>query len=377
MARSQSCLLTLTCMLLVAACTAGSATEYETVTTYAGTGKTGPLGGGYANGPGLNAQFHDPMGLACDSVGNLYVSDWVNHRIRMITPDGTVTTVAGDGAPGPYGDIADGPANTARFFGPEGLTVDDQGNIYVADTLNNRIRRISPDGMVTTTAGSGPGTVHGFDGALVDGPAELARFNDPSDVAVAKDGALFVTGRLNHVIRKIDPDGQVTTFAGSGQPGATDGVGTAASFELPNRITIDDDGNLYVTEGRFLDFGERTYGFRVRKITPGAKVTTVAGTGEPGYQDGPGPTAEFDVPIGIDVDDEGYVYVVDSGAHRIRRINPQAIVSTVAGSGAAGFIDGDVSEAEFWYPTDIAVGPDHRLFVADWKNHRIRLITSK
>ena len=376
MARSPSRLLTLACVLLVAACTARSAPEYGNVTTYAGRGKIGPLGGGYADGAALKAQFHDPMGLAFDSAGNLYVSDWFNHRIRMIAPDGTVTTVAGYGAPGPYGDIADGPANTARLFGPEGLTVDDQGNIYVADTLNNRIRRISPDGMVATVAGSGPGTVYGFDGGLVDGSADFARFNDPSDVAIDAAGALFVTDRLNHVIRKITPDGQVATFAGSGQPGATDGVGTAASLELPNRITIDEEGNLYVTEGRFLDFGERTYGFRVRKITPDGQVTTLAGTGEPGYRDGSALNAEFDVTIGVDVDINGNVYVVDSGAHRIRHISPDGIVYTIAGNGQAGYRDGPALKAQFWYPTDIAVGPDGQLYVADWKNHLIRVITA-
>jgi sugar lactone lactonase YvrE len=185
-----------------------------------------------------------------------------------------------------------------------------------------------------------------------------------------------VTDRLNHVIRKITPDGQVSTFAGAGEPGISDGIGAAASFELPNRIAIDKWGNLYVTEGRFLDFGEQTYGFRVRKITPDAKVTTLAGTGEPGHRDGPGLTAEFDVPIGIDVDAKSNVYVVDSGAHRIRRISPDGVVSTVAGSGSAGYTDGPVSEAEFWYPADIAVGPDGQLYIADWKNHRIRVITT-
>jgi sugar lactone lactonase YvrE len=349
----------------------------STVATLAGSGKTGPLGGGYADGPALEAQFHDPMGLAFDADGNLYVSDWVNHRIRMIGPDGRVTTVAGGGPPGPYGDLFDGPAATARFFGPEGLDVDDHGNIFVADTLNNRIRRISPEGLVTTVAGSGPGTLYGFDGALVDGPADIARFNDPSDVAVDAAGTLYVTDRLNHVIRKITPDGQVSTFAGSGQPGSADGVGQAASFELPNRITIDRDGNLYVTEGRFLDFGEQTYGFRVRMITPQAKVTTLAGTGQPGYRDGPALTAEFDVPIGIAVDGKGNVYVVDSGAHRIRRISRDGVVSTVAGNGVAGYADGPATQAEFWYPVDIAVGPDGQLYVADWKNHRIRIITTE
>ena len=368
-------LLTIGCFLLVA-CISGSAPEYTTVATLAGSGKIGPLGGGYADGSAINAQFHDPMGLAIDAGGNLYVSDWVNHRIRMIAPDGTVTTIAGSGTPGPYSDIVDGPVNAARLFGPEGLAVDSRGNIYVADTLNNRIRCITPDGRVTTIAGSGPGTVYGFDGALVDGPGNVARFNDPSDVTVNAAGDLFVTDRLNHVIRKITPDGQVSTFAGSGQPGTTDGMGTDASFELPNRIAIDDKGNLYVTEGRFLDFGERTYGFRVRMITPDSNVTTLAGTGEPGYRDGPALSAEFDVPIGIDVDAKGNVYVVDSGAHRIRRISPDGTVSTVAGNGLAGYVDGPAAEAEFWHPADIAVAPDGRLYVADWKNHRIRVISA-
>jgi sugar lactone lactonase YvrE len=348
-----------------------------TVTTLAGSGKTGPLGGGYQDGPALSAQFHDPMGLALDAHGNLYVSDWVNHRIRMIAPDGTVTTVAGGGPSGSKGGMVDGPASTARFFGPEGLTVDTQGNVLVADTLNNRIRRISPDGIVTTIAGSGPGTIYGFDGALVNGPAETARFNDPSDVAVDASGVLYVTDRLNHVIRKITPDGQVSTFAGTGQPGAKDGRGEAASFEIPNRIAIDEEGNLYVTEGRFLDFGERTYGFRVRRITAQAEVTTLAGTGKPGYQDGPTLTVQFNVPIGITIDGQGTIYVADTGAHRIRLISPDGTVSTVAGSGLAGYADGPATIAQFWYPTDIAVGDDGSLYVADWKNHRIRLISDR
>ncbi len=369
-------LLTIVCVLL-AACVRDSTPEYETVATLAGRGKIGPLGGGYADGPAPHAQFHDPMGITVDADGKLYISDWVNHRIRTITPDGIVTTVAGSGTPGPYSDIVDGPVDTARFFGPEGLTMDDEGNVYVADTLNNRIRRISPEGMVTTVAGSGPGTVYGFDGALVDGPVDTARFNDPSDVAVDKAGILYVTDRLNHVIRKITPDGQVSTFAGNGRAGTTDGARRDASFELPNRIAIDKDGNLYVTEGRFLDFGERTYGFRVRKITPEGQVTTLAGTGEPGYRDGPALNAEFDVPIGVDVDIKGNVYIVDSGAHRIRRISPDGIVYTIAGNGQAGYSDGPALKAQFWYPTDIAVGPDGQLFVADWKNHRIRVITAE
>jgi DNA-binding beta-propeller fold protein YncE len=376
MTRYRFCLLLALSILLAACVSSPNPAEVE-VATLAGSGKIGPLGGGYADGPALKAQFHDPMGLALDAEGNLYVSDWVNHRIRMIAPDGTVTTVAGSGPSGSNGGLVDGPADVARFFGPEGLTVDSQGNIFVADTLNNRIRRISPDGMVTTVAGSGPGTVYGFDGALVNGPAATARFSDPSDVAVDAAGALYVTDRLNHVIRKITPNGEVTTLAGTGEPGTQDGVGQAASFELPNRIAIDKDGNLYVTEGRFLDFGEQTYGFRVRKITPDAQVITLAGIGEPGYRDGPALSAQFDVPIGIAVDDSGNVYVVDCGSHRIRVIKPDGMVSTVAGSGMAGYADGSASEALFWYPTDIAIGLGGQLYIADWKTHRIRVVAAE
>jgi len=360
-----------------AACTSGPPPQGVAVDTLAGTGKTGPLGGGYADGPAQSAEFHEPVALAFDAQGNLYVSDWVNHRIRKVTPDGTVTTVAGSGPPGPYGALVDGPADVARFFRPEGLAVDARGNIFVADTLNNRIRRISPDGMVTTVAGSGPGTVYGFDGALRDGPADEALFNDPSDVAVDSEGVLYVTDRLNHVIRKIMPDGQVSTFAGTGQPGTEDGVGTAASLEMPNRITMDRQGNLYVTEERFLDFGERTYGFRVRKITPDGRVTTLAGTGEPGYRDGPALSAQFDVVIGIAVDPKGNILVAECGAHRIRVVTPSGTVSTIAGSRLEGYADGPATEAQFWYPADVAVGPDGRLYVADWKNHRIRAIVLK
>ncbi|NLE75221.1 MAG: hypothetical protein GX605_00535 [Chloroflexi bacterium] len=332
------------------------------------------MGGGFADGPALSAQFHEPVGLTFDAHGNLYVSDWVNHRIRKITPDGTVSTLAGGGAPGPYGALIDGPADVARFFGPEGLDVDAQGNVFVADTLNNRIRRIAIDGTVTTVAGSGPGAAFGFDGALHDGPAHRARFNEPADVAVDRLGNLYVADRLNHAIRKITPDGIVSTFVGSGQPGTEDGVGAEASLELPNRLDIDRQGNLYVTEGRFLDFGERTYGFRVRKITPGGRVTTLAGTGEPGYADGPAHTAQFDVVMGVAVDRDGNVWVAECGAHRIRLIAADGQVSTVAGTGVEGYADGPAARAQFWYPADLAVGLHGQLYVADWKNHRIRAI---
>ena len=341
------------------------------VSTLAGSGRHGPLGGGYADGPAMDAIFHEPISLAVDSAGNIYVSEWKNHRIRVITPDGQVRTLAGGGQTGPYGSFAEGKGEAARFYGPEGLTVDAEDNVYVADSHNQRIRRVTPDGAVTTVAGGG---FSGLLGAYVDGPADEARFAQPLDVAVDAAGNLYVADFLNHAIRKISVDGQVTTFAGNGLPGGEDGVGQTASFELPNRIAIDQAGNLYVTEGRARDFGERMGGNRVRKITPDGRVTTLAGTGEPGYKDGPAPEAQFDIPQGVAVDEAGNVYVSDTGNSCIRRIGSDGMVTTVAGMGVEEYIDGPANEAAFWYPMDMAVTPAGDLLVADWQNHRIRRI---
>jgi hypothetical protein len=346
--------------------------ERAVVTTVAGSGKTGPLGGGYADGPALQALFHEPAGLHVDTAGNIYVSDWVNHRVRLIASDGQVSTVAGSGPSGPRGEHRDGPTAEARFFGPQGLTMDESGNLLVTDSRNNCVRRIGTDGYVTTIAGSGlPGLLEN----LVDGPASRARFGQPSDVAVSADGRLFVADFLHHCIRLIDGEGSVSTWAGTGLPGAGDGVGRDAEFELPNRLAIDHNGVLYVTEGRARDIGERLGGNRVRQIRPDGRVTTLAGTGEPGYRDGQASQAQFDIPTGIAVDARGNVYVADTGNHRIRLITPDGVVSTLAGDGTPGLADGPASQARFWYPMDVAVAPDGSVIVADGLNHRIRKVS--
>jgi len=250
--------------------------------------------------------------------------------------------------------------------------MDETGSLLVADSRNNCIRRIGSDGLVTTVAGSGqPGLLEN----LVDGPAAQARFGQPLDVAVTAGGQLFVADFLHHCIRLIDGEGSVSTWAGTGLPGPKDGSGRDAELELPNRLAVDQQGNLYVTEGRARDIGERLGGNRVRIVAPDGRVSTLAGTGEPGYRDGPATNAQFDIPTGVAVDASGNVYVADTGNHRIRLISPDGLVSTLAGDGTPGLVDGPASEARFWYPMDVAVAPDGSIIVADWLNHRIRRVS--
>ncbi|HIC89749.1 MAG TPA: hypothetical protein EYP04_10170 [Anaerolineae bacterium] len=318
--------------------------------------------GGYAEGNGTEARFSSPSSVVVDASGNVYVADAGNHRIRRIAPDGVVTTLAGNGEAG----TKDGKGTEAEFGTPGGLTLDAAGNLYVADTVVQdphplHIRKVTPDGEVTTIAGTSSG--------YVDGPVDQAQFRSPADVTVDEAGNLYVADTNNHRIRRISAEGQVTTFAG--KPGSgfaagyADGPAADARFNKPQGIAVDQKGNVYVA-----DTGNQ----RIRVITPDGQVRTLAGTGEAGYADGPASSARFNYPMGIAVDAKGNVYVADSANHRIRKIAPDGIVSTVAGSGQGGYADGLNAQAQFRLPTDVAVGPDGALYVADSGNHRIRKV---
>jgi sugar lactone lactonase YvrE len=318
-----------------------------TVTTIAGDGTQG-----FANGTGTAARFYRPFGITVDGAGNLYVADTDNHRIRKIDSGGNVTTFAGSTR-----GSNDGAGTAAQFDCPYGITVDGTGNLYVADTANHRIRKIDASGNVTTFAGSTRGSN--------DGAGTAAQFDCPYGITVDGTGNLYVADTSNHRIRKIDASGNVTTLAGSGA-GWLDDTGTLAEFSEPKGIAVDGDGNLYVAD---------TSNRRIRKITSAGIVTTLAGDGTANWLDGTGATARFNNPGGITIDGTGNLYVADTINRRIRKVTtPAGVVTTLAGDGTEAFADGTGAAARFNNPAGIAADGDGNLYVADTNNRRIRKI---
>ncbi|MEW6158731.1 MAG: immunoglobulin domain-containing protein [Verrucomicrobiota bacterium] len=306
----------------------------------------------------LEGQLHNPNSLAVSQEGVTFLADTANHAVRFITPGGALGTVAGHGG---IAGFRDGGSDLAQFHHPLAVQFDRAGRLLVADTDNNRVRTVIVGGWPTVGTLAGNGRA-----ALQDGSSAQASFNFPNDLVLDNAGNVFVSEFNNHTIRKIARDGTVTTFAGNGTSGNQDGRGTNAQFNRPGGLAIDRANNLYVTEWS---------NHRVRKILPDGTVSTIAGRGIPGFRDGVGIEAQFNTPDGIAVDAEGMIYVSEYGNNAIRRITPTGVVTTLAGDGQPGFADGDGSVARFNRPGGITLHPNGTLIIADTGNHRIRSMT--
>jgi len=338
----------------------------------AGDGQAGYIGDG---GPAANSRLDHPLGIALDSAGNLYVADTGNSVVRKIDTFGLISTWAGTTGRGYDGD--DRPAWTTSLNGPEGVAVDATGYVYIADTFNHRIRRVSGDGTITTFAGTG------IPGSLGDnGPAVAANFFLPTDVTVGPNGAIYIADLGNSRIRMVQ-EGELTTVAGSplgSQP--VDGrLALTVRLAGPTGVAVDSSGLVYFAEGSIgsgsgLDIGD----YRIWKVGADNVLFSAAGNGICSYSGDGGPAAgaQLNTPAGVAVDSNGNVYFADSANNRVRRISPAGAIDTVAGTGDRGFSgDGGLAtQATLNSPMGVSVGPSGAIYIADSGNNRIRVLNN-
>jgi sugar lactone lactonase YvrE len=339
---------------------AAGSTTY-TITTVAGNGKAAFAGDG---GPATEASLNKPCAVAVDREGQLFIADYGNNRIRKVSKDGINTTYAGNGVPGHAGD--QGPAVDARLNGPYGVAVDARGIVYVADQRNNRVRAIRPDGHITTLAGTGR---RGFGGD--GGPAAQAELAGPDAVLGDDQGNVLIADSGNHRIRKVAPNGSITTLAGTTEGYAGDGgPATEAQLRLPASLALDTSGNLYVGDFR---------NHAIRKITPEGTISTVAGTGTAGFNgdNRPATMAQLSQPGGVGVLPDGSVVIADGANFRVRRVALDGTITTLAGSGRRGH-SGDGGPgvlAELAILDILATDAQGNIYFADYGNNRIRKLT--
>lgn len=322
--------------------------EYGTTSTLAGSVM------GFADGNGVNAQFKYPQGISIDKFGNIYVADRYNNRVRKVTPSGEVTTIAGNVSSG----FINGTGTGATFNQPADVAVDASGNLYVTEIGNHSVRKITAAGLVTTLAGTGTA-------GYLNGTASTAKFNIPFSIQVDRSNNIYVADRYNHRIRMISAVGEVTTYVGSGITTGINAQGESASFNNPVGVSIDENSVMYVG-----DYGNNL----VRRVGTQKYVTTLAGCFCGGTDDEDGILAGFKNPFGLAVDKNGDVFVADYNSNRIRRITPDGNVSTLAGSGDKGKVNGLKSTSSFNNPTDVAVDNNGNVYVSDYGNHLIRKI---
>jgi sugar lactone lactonase YvrE len=346
-----------------------------TITTFAGTPRTSGFSGD--GGAATSARLYFPTGVAVDGSGNVFIADWLNYRIRKVSATtGVITTVAGNGTAGFSGD--GGPATSARLGEPQGMAVDGSGNLFITDYGNSRIRKLNvATGVITTVVGTASFSTPGFSGD--GGPATSARLNYPSGVAIDGGGNIFIADRGNRCIRKVSAaTGVITTVAGNGTFtsgfSGDGGAATSAQFDEPRGVAVDGSGNLFIA-----DVGNH----RIRKVNGATGViTTVAGTGTAGFSGdgGPATNAQLDIPEALSLDGSGNIFIADRGVnnHRIRKVNAATgVITTVAGTGTAGFSGdgGPATSARFDDTRSLAVGGSGKVFIADLSNACVRLLT--
>lgn len=334
------------------------------ISTIAGTGSYGYSGDGIS---ATEATLNYPAGVTVDANGNVFVADYANHRVRKVSPDGIIMTFAGNGQTGHSGD--GGPATGAKLYWPIGVAIDAIGNVLIADFGNRDIRKVTADGIITTIAGNGAAGYSG-DG----GPATEAALNEPRCVAVDAVGNVYVADTVNHRIRKVSPDGIITTAVGSGSTGygyggfsGDGGPATDARLNLPAGVAIDGFGNLYIADSS---------NHRVRAVGADGIITTIAGSGQNGYSGdgGPATDAALDLPLYVAIDAVGSVYIADPDCDCVRVVSPDGIISIFAGNGHQGY-NGDgglATDVELDYPIGVTVDPLGNAYFADSHNFRIR-----
>ncbi|WP_339726075.1 IPT/TIG domain-containing protein [Maribacter stanieri] len=325
---------------------------------------TGSIDSGFVNGSASIAQFSRPNDITVGVDGNLYVSDTGNNSVRKVTYEFIDNLLAGISVTtlagnGNYG-FANGSGQDAQFDAPVGITSDSNGNIYVADLFNNSIRAITPSGEVTTLLDLNSSE-------LIPVLGQNFSFN-PDGLAIDDEDNLYITERSSHSILKVAFSGEISRIAGDGTSGYVDGNGTSAKFSYPKDIAVDSNGNLYVT-----DNGNNV----IRKISTSGDVSTFAGSTVSGFSNGTGAIASFNYPQGITIDSQDNLYVVDVGNHSIRKIDMLGSVTTLAGNGISGFTSGIGSQAMFNQPRGISIDTNGNLYVADSGNNSIRLITQE